>query len=453
MPLEKGKVRAVPASPKARQLLAKFASSAIRIDHADPPRATRLTLLALVGMLAGFGVWASLSSMDIVTLARGRLVSVAPNLVVQPLETSILRSVEVRVGQRVRQGDVLARLDPTFVTADATQIDSRRSALTQQVARLEAELAGRTPVAGAPGLGVDQNRLRDERRAAFDARLRQFDEGIGRLRAATQTNASDQLVLAARLKTLRSIEDMNESLAEQQFVARNRVLESRERRLEVEREFKLAELRATELRRELAGLKEERSAYMSDWRSRTMEELTKIRQELAEVTAQGGKAVRRNELLVLRAPADAVVLEIAPRSTGSVIREAEALLTLVRSDTDLEIEADIDPADVGFLIAGQRARVKFDAYPFQKHGTLEAELISVSRDSLVAGGANGVGPERRRFSARLALKSRQLAAAPADAALSPGMALTAEVVTGSRTVASYLSYPIIRAVDEGLRER
>lgn len=438
------------ASSRIRRLLAAHGSPAASIDHADPPRAMSWTLGALLAMLLGFAAWAGLSSMDIVTTARGRLVSVAPNLVIQPLETGILRSIEVRVGQAVRQGDVLARLDPTFVGADAGQVSSRTAALTAQLARLESELAGASKAPAATPADPDQARLRAERRAAYEARLRQLDEAIGRQTAALVSNRSDQAVLATRLKALKELEEMNDSLAEQQFVSKNRVLESKERRLEVERDYNLARLKEQEIQRELGVTREERAAFTTDWRSRTMEELTKVRQELTEIKEQGVKAARRTDLLTLRSPADAVVLEIAPRSTGSVVREAEPVLTLVASNSPLEVEAEIAPADVGFLRPGQKARIKFDAYPFQKHGTLDATLLSVSRDSVVKPNATD---ERRHFVGRLRLESGQLDLTDTAQPLSPGMALTAEIVTGQRTVASYLTYPVIRARDESMRER
>ena len=153
----------------------------------------------------------------------------------------------------------------------------------------------------------------------------------------------------------------------------------------------------------------------------------------------------------MRAPAPAMVKEIAGRSAGSVVRVAETLFTLVPLDVPLEAEVRITPRDIGFVRGGDAARIKLDAFSFQKHGTLDGKVRSISEDVHQVRSGGGSEPEVY-YLARLELTKTQLKVVPDDFRLIPGMTLSAEIPVGKRSVISYFIYPIVRALDESIRE-
>ncbi|TXH40842.1 MAG: HlyD family type I secretion periplasmic adaptor subunit, partial [Burkholderiaceae bacterium] len=226
------------SDPKIRRLLADFLPDAQAIEHQAPPLGARITLYALLALVLTALLWATFAQIDKLVIGRGRLVTPLPNIVVQPLEQAILKTIQVRVGQTVRKGAVLATLDPTFAEADASQLGARSDSLGMRARRLEAELQGRTPIdaGGAHSQQQVQTRLMAERQATYAARMRQFDESIARLRAAQATNRQDQATLAERVQSLAELEAMQAELEARQFGSRARVLEVRERKLEVERD-------------------------------------------------------------------------------------------------------------------------------------------------------------------------------------------------------------------------
>ncbi|MGQ0664637.1 MAG: HlyD family efflux transporter periplasmic adaptor subunit, partial [Pseudomonadota bacterium] len=145
-----------------------------------------------------------------------------------------------------------------------------------------------------------------------------------------------------------------------------------------------------------------------------------------------------------------VVLDVAKRSIGSVLREAEPLVTLVRLDTPVEAEVEIEAKDVGYVRAGDQARIKFEAFPFQRHGTLEGTVRSISEDVFAADPEGKRAPIHR---ARVAYPpGARLGLVPDGFRLIPGMAVTAEIKVGSRRVISYFLYPVFRTFDEAMRE-
>jgi HlyD family secretion protein len=202
----------------------------------------------------------------------------------------------------------------------------------------------------------------------------------------------------------------------------------------------------TDQRAEVAA---ERTSYLDKWRSDHNQELVKARQDFAEASETLNKARQMKDYADLKAPVDAVVLEIADRSVGSVMREAETLITLVPDGADLYAEANVAARDVSHLKVGNSVRVKLEAYPFQKFGTIDGRLDVLSADSV---------PLKEDEKTQLVYHARvRLLTPPAELIkhgfkVRPGMVLSAEIKTGKRTIASYVMNPILRTADEGMRE-
>jgi HlyD family secretion protein len=166
------------------------------------------------------------------------------------------------------------------------------------------------------------------------------------------------------------------------------------------------------------------------------------------------KAERRRQLTVMSAPVDAVVLEIANRTVGSVVREAETLFVLVPRDAPLQAEVNVEGRDIGQVSIGQPVRIKFDAFPFQKYGTGSGTVSVVSKDSF-ASETKGDGSRRAipaYYRVLLDITNARLRAQPAQFQMIPGMELTAEMKVGKRRVISYFLYPLLRGLDESIRE-
>jgi hemolysin D len=436
-----------------KKLLQDFLPDARAVEMGEPAEATRVTLYALLALIVTALLWATFSNVDRVVTARGRLINPLPNMVVQPLEPGLLKTIDVRVGQVVKKGALLATLDPTFTSADAAQLGVREDTLKARAQRLELELQGKGR------LVVTDPRLRKEaevlaeRRANYEARLKQSDETAARLRATLETNHRDQESYGARLKTLNELEEMYVRLESQKFGSKANLLNVREKRYEVQQLHAAAVSRENEIRREIAAGQAERQAFIKSWRQKVSEEYSDISQQRDEVSQQAGKARRRFELVRLEAPEDAVVMEIGKKSVGSVVKDAEPLFILVPLNAVLEAEVEVSPGDVGDLRAGDMARIKIDTFPFQKHGTLNGELTSVSADAFTRQGSQGsMAGESYYFLARVALKETRLNNVSETARLLPGMTMQAELVVGKRSVISYFLYPVIRILDESIRE-
>jgi hemolysin D len=174
------------------------------------------------------------------------------------------------------------------------------------------------------------------------------------------------------------------------------------------------------------------------------------------------------KLQLLTAPVDGVVQQLAVHTVGGVVTPAQPLLVVVPSDSRLEIEAMVSNSDIGFVQAGQQAEIKVDTFNFTRYGLLHGQVLSVSRDAVMrdrpqdrsgerAPGAANESSEPKgqelNYSARISLDRTQMQIDDRMVDLSPGMAVTVEIKTGSRNILTYLLSPLRRYRHEVLRER
>ena len=405
---------------------------------------------ALIGAFAVTGLlWSASSRLDTVITASGKLTTSPATLLVQPVEMGVVRSVDVVVGQIVRQGQTLATLDSTFAAADLRQMEARFDSRTWETRRLHALLAG------APAMEVKANEHVDElqrqiflqQKMAYEARLAEHDAMLARLSDQLVHAKMTQVVLHQRLGTLGEIVGLQEQLKNTEGGAAYRVLVSKDSYQGVAVEFQREVSQETDMDRQIAVQRAQRDTWIQDWREKLTTELQTAERDLDETAQQLEKAHRRARLITLTAPADGVVLDLAARSVGSVVTPAEPMVILVPLDTPLTAEVDIAEKDVGALRVGQIAKIKVDAFPSQEHGMLDGTLETISADAFEKDKKSD--PVYR---GRLSLASTHLAKMKPGSRLLPGEKIQAEIMSDQRSVLSYFIDPVWKGVVEGLHE-
>lgn len=411
---------------------------------AEPPplllRGVHWLVAALFAALVGV---AAVARVDVVVTGAGRLAPDAPPIVLQPMERAVIREIRVRPGDAVRQGDVLALLDPSFAEADRAALAAQRGTIAATLARLDAELAGRA-APDAPDRDAQlQAGLQAQRAAYVATRLRALDEEMQGQRAAIRALEDADAAAAEQVAIARDVEALRARLLEGQIGSRLALLDARARRIAAEQQREQDRSRLASLRHALAQKQAERQGFLDDWRRQALEDVARLRAELARVEEAHGKAVRLAELTTIVAPADGTVLDVARRSAGSILREAEPLVTLVPAGAPLIAEVALRSADVGQARPGDAAVVKVDAFPWQRHGALRGRLRAIAQDSR---GEDGVPSALHR--AQVVLDAPTFAGGTPM----PGMTVTAEIHVGSRSLLATLLQPLIRGARESLRE-
>ena len=190
-------------------------------------------------------------------------------------------------------------------------------------------------------------------------------------------------------------------------------------------------------------------AFIASWTSKLNSEITAKNEELTQLTQEKIKLSRLVDNIIVRSPAEGIVLDLPEVSRGGVVSEGEAIVTLVQSNQPLFLEIDIDPKEIPDMKIGMKVSVKLDAMPFQEFGGLEGELIYVSNDTFneSLSGDKGVF-----YRGRVKTQGLEGSKMPSDFILSQGMLATADLMVGQRPLISYFTYPIMNAFEESFKE-
>jgi hemolysin D len=453
--------RSEPKDPTLPAIL-EFQWPSTAIANAPIPRSARGIAWIITSMVFALIVIMALIPVDQVVTTRGVVVSQSPTIHVQPLETAIVRSIDVREGQRVKAGEVLARLDPTFATADLGALVAQVSSLQAEVWRLRAEADGKR-LADA-GLDPDlllQAAIYAHRQAAFQLKVENYKHRIDELSSLISRAQSDAAGYRERLGVAQNVERMRRELEQREVGSKLNTLLAVDSRAEMARSLANSEQTAEGAKRDLSAMMAERDGYIQGWRAEVSEKLSDAGRKLNDAQEQFNKAKLRRSMVELRAEQDAIVQSLAKVSVGSVLQSGQPFITLVPMDAPLEIEANIIGRDNGFVHVGDSVAIKFDTFPYSQYGMAEGSVRIISPDSFTA------QDEARNptsalplpssstesfFRARISLDRVALHDVPAGFRVSPGMPVAADIKVGKRTVLKYLLGQVLPVAQEGMRE-
>lgn len=441
----------------------EYQPDAVEIEERPVPGKVRWVLYLILAAIVALIVGAIVFRVDRIVVAEGELITSAPTIVVQPLNTAVIRSIEAKVGDVVEEGQLLATLDPTFASADLSQLRKQQYALSAQLRRIEAELAGRDFRARAEEGedGLLQEQVLRQRRMVVEQTRRLNADKVAALEAKLALNAVQQQGQEKQRKLLRDVEGAaaRRIPKEEESQFRLRVLDAQKARIETGNTIENLRAEAEVTRNELRQARSEWRHFVEERLAELLEQAVQLRGEQTRVLEELHKATRMHELITLRAPAKGVVLKVAERSVGSIIQQAEPFMVLVPQGTVLEAQVDVSSRDIGRIRTGDSARIKFDAFPFQRHDTLPGEVRVISENAFDRTSAEqllkpepGQEPTEAFYRCRIRLLATELRNVPEGFRLIPGMKVRAEIKVGTRSVISYFLYPVIRALDEGLRE-
>lgn len=427
---------------------------------AEPaPRYARTTLYSIAAMLIALVTVGALIKVDVVVTANGRLVTSTPPILLQPVERAIIREMRVHPGDRVRKGEVLATLDPTFANADLGSLAAQSANLEAQKQRIDAELEGHPYL--LPRNPTESQSLQatlfGQRRANYQSHIRVFDEDVARLNTSIKATEQDNVLLASQLGLARDVEEMRMSLLKSQNGSRLSYLDAQTLRMRTERDYQDSVSRLSELKHQVLSREAERQAYIEDWRRQLLENQAAIQTQLSMVGASISKASLINDMVVVTAPADGVILDAAQRSVGSILHEAEPLFTIVPSDAKLVADIGIGSSDVGSTKPGDAVLMKIDAFPYVRHGMVKGRLAFISEESSNSNSLTGQTNDMRggdtALRGQVEITDMALKNLPEGAHLMPGMSLRAEIKVGSRSILGFLLSPVTRGLSEAMREQ
>ncbi len=428
--------------------------TAISADLMTLPSARISALMAsLVGLVGVFVIWSSLAHITEFTAGHGRVIPASKIQVVQNLEGGIVREILVREGALVHEGDVLVRIDPTIADASLGEAREKIFGLMALIARLEAEVND-TPLTFPQAVLENRPDLAGHQREYFDARARELQAALSALSSQEQQRTQEIAEIRAKIATLqRSLElareelTMISNLEKERAASRAELIAAQTKVNELQGALTAAELALPRMEAAVAESRNRRQEKLSNFRGDVLQRLTSARVELSAAEEASRSSADKVTRTTVRAPATGIVKTVAVTTPGQVIQPGHNLMEIVPLNDTLLVEAQVRPQDVAFLHPGQVAKVKITAYDSAIFGSLPAHVEQIGADSITT------EKGETYYLIRVRTDANNLEYRGQSLPIIPGMVADVDVITGSKTVLTYLTKPLIRMRDVAMRER
>jgi hemolysin D len=298
------------------------------------------------------------------------------------------------------------------------------------------------------------------------AKIAALDGQKAQKEAELATIAATVAKLEAVIPTIQERVDIRKQLNE--YGSRLQYFEVLQQLTESQQERLVQKSRYNEAQAALAAIVQTREQTAAEFRRTLFSDLSEAERKAAGFAADLSKAEQRTRLQLLTAPVSGMVQQLGVHTVGGVVTPAQTLAVIVPSDSRLEIEAMVTNRDIGFVHAGDDVEIKVDTFDFTRYGLLHGKVLTISQDSIVrdvpgekapdrGAGTQAAPPDPKSqelaYAARISLDRTQMQVEDKLVNLSPGMAVTAEIRTGSRRIISYLLSPLLKYQQESLRER
>lgn len=411
----------------------------------------RVMVYTTTGIAVALALWAALAVVDLVVHTQGRIVPSAKQQLVQHLEGGIVSKVFVREGDVVKAGAPLVAVSDLAANSSRGEKAAHLAGLTARVARLEAEATGATRFSPPAGVSMSEPAVAAEAEA-FTARAAKLLQSTRVLDEQAKQRREEAAEAQARTTGLRAEMELARSQLAlvQNMVARNagsqtELLEARSRVERLTTQIAEADASRPRLAAAAAELEARRAETSAQFRSEARTALSDARVELRRMGEDIKTEEDRVRRTVVTAPVAGTVNKLLSNTVGGVVKPGETLLELTPTDGALLIEARVSPAERGSLRVGLPTKVRVAAYDYTVFGTLDAQVTEISADTLA--------DERGERYFRVAAAIDPQSARDFRQALGPGMTVSADVVTGQRTVLQFLLSPIRGLAATALRDR
>jgi len=407
-------------------------------------------MLLLVSSLSVL-LWAGLTKVDVIVRTEGQIIPAGKSQLVQHLEGGIVRKIFVQEGQVVVAGQPLMELSDVQTRSNLGQEQSRLDALRGREARLLAELNGHTTIVFPKNLH-DPNVIRVET-AAWQARRAQLAEEVQVLQAQgmqkknelSETTAKRQNLLE-ELELAKKHHQVMDSLRKNNAASELEVLESQTRIQRLKSQIAEATNAAPRLRSAESESESRVKEAISRFRAEASAALTQVREELEKSSHEIGTNVDRLDRNVVRTPVAGLINKLNITTIGAVVRPSEVLLEITPSDQRIVIQTRSNPNDRANLRRGLPARVRIGAYDYATFGIIEGHVTEVSADTLT----DERGSRYYRVNVEVDV-SNLMSRVRQPGVLVPGMAASADIAVGKRTILSYVLSPLLKFRDGAFR--
>ncbi|MFS2201439.1 HlyD family type I secretion periplasmic adaptor subunit [Pseudomonas sp. Pseusp3] len=420
----------------------------------DAPRVVRLTIWAIIAFFVFLMLWANFAVIDEVTKGDGKAIPSSKIQKIQNLEGGIVSELFVKEGQIVEAGAPLIRLDDTRFASNVGETEADRLSMVLRVERLSAEVDDRPlnfpedVLKAVPGQAKSEESLYISRRQQLHDEIGGLQEQLIQRQQELREFTSKQAQYRQQLGFQRQEINMSEPLVAQGAVSPVEVLRLRRAEAETRGQLDATTLAIPRAESAIKEVQRKIDETRGKFRSDALTQLNEARTDLNKAEATGKALEDRVSRTLVTSPVRGIVNKLLVNTIGGVIQPGSDLVEIVPLDDTLLVEAKIRPQDIAFLHPGQEATVKFTAYDYTIYGGLKAKLEQIGADTIT-----DEDKKTTYYVIKLRTDRSHLGTDEKPLLIIPGMVASVDIITGKKTVLSYLLKPIIRARAEALHER
>jgi adhesin transport system membrane fusion protein len=399
----------------------------------------RVIVVSAIGFFV-FIVWAMLAKVDEVTAGQGKVIPSSKVQLIQATEPATVSELMVRSGQQVKRGQLLARLD----NPQSRQIQAETEALQARSARLRSEGLG---AGSANSLGGEEATLSAVRRSALSSRVAALGASADQRRREMAEAQATISSLRSSLGLAQQRVQMLEPLAAKNIVPQTELLDARREVVDLQGRIAGAIEQSGRAAAAIREAQSQASEANFSFRQDALDERSQVQQKIAvnEQSLGGAGPLGRREL---RSPVDGVVNDVKVTTIGGFVNAGEKVMEVVPMGEKLLVETRVKPSDIAFIKVGDRALVKVTAYDFSTYGGLDGKVVQVSADSIY-----DEVEKQAYFTVIVETNKAYVASGARRLPITPGMMTDTQIITGRKSVLSYLLKPVLKARNEALRER
>ena len=420
----------------------------------DAPRVVRLTIWAIIGFFVFLLLWANFAVIDEVTKGEGKAIPSSKLQKIQNLEGGIVSELFVKEGQIVDAGAPLIRLDDTRFVSNAGETEADRQAMLLRVERLSAEVDGRPldfpqdVMKAVPVQAASEKSLYESRRQQLHDEVGGLQEQLIQRQQELREFSSKQGQYRQQLGLQRQEINMSEPLVAQGAVSPVEVLRLKRAEVETRGQLDATTLAIPRAESAIKEVQRKIDETRGKFRSEALTQLNEARTDLNKAQATGKALEDRVSRTLVTSPVRGIVKQLLVNTIGGVIQPGSDMVEIVPLDDTLLVEAKIRPQDIAFLHPGQEAIVKFTAYDYTIYGGLKAKLEQIGADTIT-----DEDKKTTYYLIKLRTDRSHLGTDEKPLLIIPGMVASVDIITGKKSILSYLLKPIIKARAEALHER
>ncbi|WLH35848.1 HlyD family type I secretion periplasmic adaptor subunit [Pseudomonas sp. FP2196] len=420
----------------------------------DAPRVVRLTIWAIIGFFVFLMLWANFAVIDEVTKGDGKAIPSSKIQKIQNLEGGIVAELFVKEGQIVEAGAPLIRLDDTRFASNVGETEADRQSMLLRVERLSAEVDDRPlnfpedVVKAVPGQAKSEESLYISRRQQLHDEIGGLQEQLIQRQQELREFTSKQAQYRQQLGLQRQEINMSEPLVAQGAVSPVEVLRLKRAEVETRGQLDATTLAIPRAESAIKEVQRKIDETRGKFRSEALTQLNEARTDLNKAQATGKALEDRVSRTLVTSPVRGIVNKLLVNTIGGVIQPGSDMVEIVPLDDTLLVEAKIRPQDIAFLHPGQEAIVKFTAYDYTIYGGLKAQLEQIGADTIT-----DEDKKTTYYIIKVRTERSHLGTDEKPLLIIPGMVASVDIITGKKSVLSYLLKPIIRARAEALHER